>query len=175
MDFNVDHFALFGLPKKFRTDPDLLDKRYREMQVLAHPDRYAGAGDAEKRVSMQWATRVNEAYQTLKNPLRRAAYLMLLAGKKLDVESNTAMPTEFLIEQMEWREAVAEARRACANTELEQFYHRVKQQMKCRYERLASLLDDKADTALAEDEVLRLMFLDKLVSEIDDALVALEA
>jgi molecular chaperone HscB len=175
MDFNVDHFSLFGFPEKFRIDAEKLDKRYREMQALTHPDRYAAAGDAEKRVSMQWATRVNEAYQTLKNPLRRAMYLLRLSGRELDVENNTAMPPEFLIEQMEWREAVAEARLAREQTELEQLYHRVKQQMKCRYEQLASLLDDTVDYALAEDGVRRLMFLDRLLSEIDDALAALEA
>ena len=72
MDFNTDHFSLFELPASFRLDAALLDRRYLEMQSRVHPDRFASAGDAERRLSLQWATRVNEAYQTLKKPLPRA-------------------------------------------------------------------------------------------------------
>ena len=174
MDFNADHFTLFDLPRKFRIDLERLDQRYREMQAMAHPDRYANASEEEKRLSMQWATRINEGYQVLKTPLSRAAYLLCLSGHPLDVESNTAMPAEFLVEQMEWREAVAEARLAREQAELEQLYHRVKQRMKRSYEQLAGLLDDQADYALAGDRIRRLMFLDRLLSEIDSAMAALE-
>ncbi len=79
MDFNADHFTLMGLPRAFRIDTAALDKRYRELQAEVHPDRFAHAGDAEKRLSLQWATKVNEAYQTLKKPLPRAKYLLHLA------------------------------------------------------------------------------------------------
>ena len=76
MDFNVDHFTLFGLPRLFRLDVTALDARYRELAAQVHPDRFAQAGDAERRLSLQWATRVNEAYQTLNSPLKRAQYLL---------------------------------------------------------------------------------------------------
>ena len=76
MDFNTDHFSLFELPPGFRLDAALLDRRYLEMQSRVHPDRFASAGEAERRLSLQWATRVNEAYQTLKKPLARAKYLL---------------------------------------------------------------------------------------------------
>ena len=173
MDFNADHFSLFGLQRSYRLDPLALDKRYREIQSEVHPDRFTQAGDSERRLSMQWATRVNEAYQTLKKPLPRAQYLLTLAGHEVDGHSNTAMPPEFLMEQMEWREAVAEARVARDLDELEQLHHRVKQRMNDRYEQLACLLDDE-DYALAADRVRRLMFLDKLLFEIDDAMAALD-
>ena len=173
MDFNADHFSLFGLQRSYRLDPLALDKRYREIQSEVHPDRFTQAGDSERRLSMQWATRVYEAYQTLKKPLPRAQYLLSLAGHAVDGHSNTAMPPEFLMEQMEWREAVAEARMARDVDELEQLHHRVKQRMNDRYEQLACSLDDE-DYALAADRVRRLMCLDKLLFEIDDAMAALD-
>ena len=175
INFNSDHFALFGLKPAFRIDSLSLDKRFREIQARVHPDRFAHAGEPERRVSLQWATRVNEAYQTLKNPLARAQYLLELTGRRADTESNTSMPPEFLMEQMEWREAVAEAREAQEYGELEQLHHRVRQRMNKRYEQLAELLDDQHDYALAADRVRRLMFLEKLLAEIDDGMAALEA
>lgn len=175
MDFSADHFSLFGLPHTFRLDDAALDKRYREIQAQVHPDRFANAGDTERRLSLQNATRVNEAYQTLKKPLARAHYLLELAGHDMDTESNTAMPPEFLMEQMEWREAVAEARVARDIGELEQLHHRVKQRMNNRYEQLATLLDNQRKYEAAADRLRRLMFLEKLLVEIDDAMAALEA
>ena len=173
INFNSDHFTLFGLKPAFRINALSLDKRFREIQARVHPDRFAHAGESERRVSLQWATRVNEAYQTLKNPIARARYLLDLAGRSANMESNTAMPPEFLMEQMEWREAVAEARAGRDADELEQLHHRVKQRMNERYEQLAGSLDEQ-DYARAADRVRRLMFLDKLLFEIDDALAALD-
>jgi molecular chaperone HscB len=175
MDFNADHFTLFGLPRSFRIDASALDRCYREIAAQVHPDKYVQAGDAERRLSLQWATRVNEAYQTLKASLSRAQYLLLLAGHDVGAENNTAMPPEFLMEQMEWREAVAEARQAREQGELEQLHHRVKQRMNDRYEQVAELLDDQHDYPMAADRVRRLMFLEKLLFDIDDAMAALEA
>lgn len=174
MDFNADFFSLFDLPPRFRLDPGKLDMRYRELQKEVHPDRFANAEDAQKRLSMQWATRVNEAYQALKKPLERAKYLLHLAGHDVQAESNTAMATDFLVEQMEWREATAEARVGRDHHELERLFHRLRDDMATRYEELATLLDDAGDKDGAADCVRRLMFLEKLLFEIDDALASLE-
>ena len=174
INFNSDYFALFGLIPVFRIDALALDKRFREVQAQVHPDRFVHAGESERRLSLQWATRVNEAYQSLKQPLVRAQYLLSLAGHDVGKESNTSMPPEFLMEQMEWREAVAEARQAHEHAELEQLHHRVKQRMIKRYEELAELLDDRQDYSAAADAVRRLMFLEKLLAEIDDGMAALE-
>ena len=175
MDFNADYFGLFQLPRTFRQDTSALDNRFREVQAQVHPDKFVQAGDAERRLSLQWATRANEAYQTLKKPLARAQYLLSLAGHDVEGENNNAMPPEFLMEQMEWREAVAEARMAREQGELEQLHHRVKQRMNSRYEQVADLLDDSHDYPLAADRVRRLMFLDKLLFDIDDSMAALDA
>lgn len=174
MDLTADFFALFALPKAFRIDLATLDMRYRDIQAQVHPDRFAHAGEAERRVSMQWATRANEAYQTLKRPLERAKYLLTLAGHDVQAESNTAMPADFLMEQMEWREAVMEAREGGDHHELEHLYHRLEDDLRARYTELGVLLDDQQDAAQATDRVRRLMFLEKLLREIDDAIASLE-
>src|SRR5512134_737475 len=105
-----DHFELFGLPPRFAIDLDALERAYKEVQAHVHPDRFAAGTAAERRVAMQWATRANEAYTTLRSPQKRAAYLVERAGVPIDAESNTAMPPAFLMQQMEWREALDEAR-----------------------------------------------------------------
>jgi len=174
MDFKADHFALFGIKPAFRLDLSDLDSRYRDIQAQVHPDRFAHAGEAERRLSMQWATHANEAYQTLKKPLERAKYLLHLAGHDIQAESNTAMPADFLMEQMEWREAVMEARNGGDHHELEHLHNRLRGDINDRYDELGRLLDDAGDHAQATDRVRRLMFLEKLLYEIDDALASLE-
>ena len=109
-DFRGDHFALFGLEPRFALDTEALSAAWRRLQALVHPDRFAGGGDAQARVAMQWSTLVNTAYRTLLDPLARAAYLCELRGVAIDAERNTAMPVDFLDEQMQWREDLDQAR-----------------------------------------------------------------
>jgi molecular chaperone HscB len=177
MEFNAerflaDHFSLFDMPPAFRLDAALLDRRYLELQSRIHPDRFANSSEAERRHSLQWATRVNEGYQTLRKPLARAKYLLQLAGQEIGSESSVLIPVDFLVEQMEWREAVAESRAAGDHHELERLHHRLKRDMLERYEEVAVLLDDQSDLAQAADRVRRLMFLEKLLVEIDEAMTA---
>lgn len=174
MNFDTDHFSLFDLPRAFRIDAALLDERYREMQSRVHPDRFASAGDSDRRLSLQWATRVNEAYQTLRKPLPRARYLLQLAGEDVGSDNNVLMPADFLVEQMEWREAVAEARAAGEHHELERLHHRLQHDIGERWDELAVLLDDRHDLTQAADRVRRLMFVEKLLVELDEAMIACE-
>ena len=174
MDLTADFFSLFDLPKSFRLNLSELDSRYRDVQAQVHPDRFANAPESERRLSMQWATRANEAYMTLKKPLERAKYLLELAGHDLQAESNTAMPADFLMEQMEWREAVMEARSGGDHHELEHLFQRLTSDIAGRYDEIGTLLDVRQDHATATDRVRRLMFLEKLLFEIDDALASLE-
>src|SRR4026208_2627969 len=109
-----NHFELFGLVPAFALDVARLDAAYRDIQAKVHPDRFAHAGDAERRASMQMTTRVNEAYRTLKSPVQRAKYLLELNGVDVAFETNTAMPREFLVQQMEIREKLEEARDVAA-------------------------------------------------------------
>ena len=107
---NADFFTLLGVPKGFAVDQSLLDSRFRELQREVHPDRFAAADDAARRASMMLATQINEGYQTLRSPLKRATYLLSLAGVDVGAESNTAMSPEFLMDQMLWREQLDDAR-----------------------------------------------------------------
>lgn len=168
-----DYFSLFDLPCAFQLDLAGLDQRYRELQSEVHPDRFTQADGAQQRIAMQWATRVNEAYQTLKKPLSRAKYMLELLGSDVAVESNTAMPASFLVEQMEWREAVMEARMSADLLALENIEVRLQQDIQDRFERLANCFQSENLVQAAED-VRCLMFLEKLGTEINDALSELD-
>lgn len=109
-EFSSNHFELFGLPVAYTVAAEALSARYRELQQAVHPDRFASASDQERRLSMQRATQINEAYQVLKDPLRRARYLLHLNGIEWDDEQNTFSDPAFLMEQMERREALGEVR-----------------------------------------------------------------
>ena len=172
--FGDDHFALFGLPRSFAVDGAALDARYRDVQAQVHPDRHAHLPEADQRRAMQWATQVNEAYQTLKKPLPRARYLLHLAGHDPQVEHNTAMPAAFLMEQMELREAVVDARAAHDMAVLDQLRKRIRSQIRDQYDHLGQSLDGVADYERAATLVRQLMFQEKLLHEIDDALEAIE-
>ncbi|NWG31683.1 MAG: Fe-S protein assembly co-chaperone HscB [Rhodocyclaceae bacterium] len=172
-DPGQDHFALFGLPRSQAFDIARLEARYRELQGEVHPDRYAHLSDAEKRRAMQWASRVNEAYQTLKDPLRRARYLLELAGHDVRLETNTAMPVEFLMEQMELREAVAEAKESGDIDALDARHRQLKRTIRDEYTALQAALE-AGEHQRAGELVRQLMFQEKLLQEIGDALEVLE-
>ncbi|HMX16877.1 MAG TPA: Fe-S protein assembly co-chaperone HscB, partial [Rhodocyclaceae bacterium] len=148
--------------------------RYHEVQARVHPDKHAHLSDQQKRLAMQWATRANEAYLTLKSPLKRAHYLLQLAGHDPQIERNTAMPMEFLVQQMEWREAVEEGRGAGDAEELDALHRRLRKEMSGQYAELERVLDVAPDLARAADVVRQLMFQEKLLHEIDEALAAVE-
>jgi molecular chaperone HscB len=174
LDFNQDHYALFGLPRGYAVDLAELDRRYLELQARVHPDKHAHLGDAEKRLAMQWATRANEAYQTLKQPLKRARYLLELVGMDPQIENNTAMPEQFLIQQMDWREATAEARDAGNTDELDRLHHRLRRDMAAQYTEIGAAFDAAHDYQAAADMVRQLLFQEKLLSDIKAAIEVLE-
>jgi molecular chaperone HscB len=151
-----------------------LENAYREIQAQVHPDRFANAGDAERRASMQWTTRVNEAYRTLRSPVQRARYLLELAGVDVAFETNTSMPPEFLMRQMELREALEQAEEARDADALDALRAGLNAD-KLELERaLAEAIDARQDYAGAAGLTRKLMFLDKLDAEIDLAYEALE-
>lgn len=168
-----NHFDLFQLPQRFAVDIRALEQAYHSVQGQAHPDKFAHASDAEKRVAMQWATRANEAYQTLKSPLRRARYLCELNGVDLQTESNTAMAPGFLMQQMEWRETLDDARAGRDLDALERLNTELLAEKKAEIGRIEALLD-AGDFTQAGQLVRQLMFLDKFGAEIGDAFALIE-
>lgn len=168
-----NHFELFQLPQGFALDTAALDAAYREVQGRVHPDRFINASDADRRVAMQWATRANEAYQTLKSPLKRAAYLCELHGADLKAEANTAMPSGFLVQQMEWREALQEARAEKNIAALEALERELRNMRSEQMQQLALWLDAK-DYEHAAQGVRQWMFLEKFGDELRAAYEAIE-
>lgn len=160
-----NHFELFHLPQQFALDLKDLEQAYREVQNQVHPDKFSQASDAEKRVAMQWATRANEAFQTLKNPYKRAAYLCELHGVDLQTESNTAMPREFLMQQMQWRESLDDARASRDIAALENLADELQRTLRAQLVRIGAQLEAN-DFESAAQGVRQLMFLEKFGSEV---------
>jgi molecular chaperone HscB len=171
-NFQQNHFQLFGLPQSYAIDATQLDQHYRALQAQVHPDKSAHLSEAEQRLAMQHSTQVNEAYQTLRNPLRRARYLLSLQGVDTQEETNTAMPVDFLMEQMEWREAVAEATDVSVLDELEARLHR---ETRALENELAGKIDNEKNYADAAGLVRKLRFMEKLAEEIHSAYDAIDS
>ena len=172
LSLQASDFALFGLPERFALDLAALDLKWKQLQGAAHPDRFATETAAAQRVAMQWAIRINEAYRRLKDPLARAAYLCALHGVDLQAENNTAMPAAFLMQQMEWRDALSEAGTLDA---VDALSDEVAASRNATLKSLQSTIDDAAsvDWRAVADTVRGLMFVDKFMSDIDKRVDAL--
>jgi molecular chaperone HscB len=172
MRLDSDDFQLFGLPRRFALERDAVDAHWRALQAEVHPDRFASEGAAAQRVAMQWAVRVNEAYRRLKDPIARAALLCELAGAPIEAQRNTAMPPQFLVQQMAWREALDEAD---GTAQVQALADEVAAQRRAALARVGQLLDVENDPAAAACEVRALMFIDRFAQDIDARLEALES
>lgn len=152
-------------------DAAALENAYRDIQSRIHPDRHASGGDAARRASMQWTTRVNEAYRTLKSPVQRAKYLLEMNGVDVAFETDTQMPAEFLLRQLELREALAEAKETSA---LDRLQDEVRRETRALEQGLGEQIDARHDFAAAAGQVRKLMFLHKLAEEIGRAYEEIE-
>ncbi|MGY0195991.1 Fe-S protein assembly co-chaperone HscB [Leptothrix sp. BB-4] len=170
MNLQDDDFTLFDLPRRQALDVAELDARWKALQGEVHPDRFAAQGAAAQRVSMQWAVRVNEAYRRLKQPLSRAAYLCELNGAPIEAENNTAMPADFLMRQMAWREALDEA---ATLADVEALADEVAAEERRLHASLVDLIDQHADWPAAAARVRALMFVARFAADVDRRLDAL--
>ena len=171
LNLQSSDFELFGLPERFAQDRAAIDARWKELQREAHPDKFAAQGHAAQRVAMQWSVRINEAYQRLKDPLKRAAYLCELRGNAIDAENNTAMPADFLVEQMEWREALDEAR---SQADLDTLETELDRTRSIALQRIEHLLDEQGDPLAASQQVRALMFIERFGHDVEARLDQLE-
>jgi molecular chaperone HscB len=171
MKLDDNDFVLFGLPERFELDRPDLDARWRKLQASAHPDKFAADGAAAQRVAMQWSVRINEAYRRLRDPRSRAAYLCELRGAPIGAESNTAMPADFLMQQMSWREALDEADDESALALLQS---EVRATERALLDQLAELLDHQNAPALAAERVRALMFIERFRADVENRLHSLE-
>jgi molecular chaperone HscB len=167
VNLQSNDFELFGVAPQFAQDRTVLDARWKDLQREAHPDKFAAQGAAAQRLAMQWSVRINEAYQRLKDPLKRAAYLCELAGVPVNAHTNTAMPLPFLMQQMEWRETLEEAQSAEALETLRHSVDMVKQDL---LDQCGQLLDSQHDYSATVQRVREIMFLEKFMLDLDRAL-----
>ena len=159
-----DDFELFGLQPRFEQDRSAIDQRWKDLQREAHPDKFAAQGPTAQRLAMQWSVRINEAYQRLKDPLKRAAYLCELRGAPINAENNTAMPADFLVEQMSWREALDDAQ---GEAELDALNAQLNHARDQTLQRIGQLLDQKNDPTAAAQQVRALMFVERFGHDVE--------
>jgi len=166
-----NYFHFFGLSPQFSLDLAQLDLAYLAIQKEVHPDRHTQGSDSEQRIAMQMATLANTAHQTLKHPIQRGLYLCKLHGVEANLETNTAMPTAFLLQQMAWRDSLEEsvddfdALDALA-TEVDAAYQ-------AALVELAEAMDRTHNYQRAAELLRGLLFIDKFATELDDAIAAL--
>ena len=171
MNLQSTDFEIFNLPQRFALDTAVLDVAWKTLQRQAHPDRHASDSAQQQRQAMQWSVRINEAYQRLKDPLKRAAYLCERRGAAIQAENNTAMPAAFLMQQMAWREALEEAADAVAVEVLEAEVAAAEREMLAD---VARRLDVAGDAPAAAAQVRALMFVNRFRQDIERRLDALD-
>lgn len=166
MELTQNHFELFGLPVNFDIDTQQLSERYRDLQRTVHPDRFANASDRERRLSVEKAAQINEAFQILKSPLNRARYILQLRGVDFDSERDTHFDPMFLMEQIELREELAEVKSADDPViALSKSMDDIGKRHKAMIDELAQLLENEDSTQEGKMAVQKLQFLNKLQQE----------
>lgn len=169
-----NYFDMFGLNQTFKIDLSALENQYRKIQSASHPDRFVTAAPAEKLKSMQTATLANEAYQTLKKPASRAKYLLILQGIDATAETNTSMPVDFLMQQMEWREALEDYKAAKDVSGLDRLLDEMQRAAQSLNTDLIRLFDEKNDLIAATETTRKLIFIDKVCEDINKAITQIE-
>ena len=176
ISLQASDFELFGLPTAFEQDRTQVDLQWKTLQREAHPDRFASEGAAAQRIAMQWSVRINEAYSRLKDPLKRAAYLCELNGAAVNAENNTNMPSAFLMQQMEWREALDDCKALKASDAkdeaLEKLLDEVDMSHAQALKQIAKLIDVEQNFPAAVGQVRALMFIEKFAQEVQHQLDA---
>ena len=166
----MNYFELFNMPTSFDVDLTVLAETYKSLQRLTHPDKFASGSDQDKLVALQKNSQVNDAYSVLKSPLSRAEYMLSLRGIEMQHEQQTIKDGAFLMQQMEWREQLAEIEeQADPLDELEKLEDTIKQAIKAELGQLKALLESEQSQAAqqAADLIRKLKFLYKMLAEID--------
>ncbi|WP_291013797.1 Fe-S protein assembly co-chaperone HscB [Hydrogenophaga sp.] len=167
MSLQSTDFEIFDLAPAFALDRAALDARWKDLQREAHPDRFATADAIAQRQAMQWSVRINEAYQRLKDPLKRAAYLCELHGAPIQAENNTAMPATFLMQQMQWREDLDEA---AGMADLSSMADEVAAARRDMLAELRVTADERRDYPALAQQVRALMFVERFARDVEERL-----
>ena len=163
------YFTLFQLEPAFDIDAENLEQTYRALAARFHPDKFASASAFEQKQAVMMSSTINDAYRTLKNPIDRAAYLLKTLGIDADAPEHTSFAPDFLMQQMEWRETLMEARAESDLKTLENLNDEIRaEQEKLFCDLKQSFAHQNYDTAA--QQVRQGRFLDKLRNEISSAL-----
>jgi molecular chaperone HscB len=165
-----DYFALFQLKPQFKIDRQALESAYLTVQQKVHPDMHAQASDSDKRVSMQLSALANSAYRILMNPIQRGLYMCGRNGVDPQLETNTAMPAQFLMQQMEWRETLDDVRGQ--PSKLDELYKEAEQTRANLLKEVEATIDGANDFELAAKQLRALLFIDKFSAELEYAISA---
>jgi|TARA_B100001769_G_scaffold14453_1_gene9873 molecular chaperone HscB len=160
-------FDTFNLPVLFNIDIDMLNHQYRTLQKTIHPDRFVNATDAEKKQSLQKSTQINDAYQVLKDPIKRASHIISLH----QVLKENTLPPDFLMQQMEWEEEFETI------NDLEQvqlFSDKIDGEKKMLMDLLAMDLDEKKDWESATNIIGKLKFITNLFLRIQQKKLSMD-
>ncbi|HMS27604.1 MAG TPA: Fe-S protein assembly co-chaperone HscB [Burkholderiaceae bacterium] len=164
MNLQSTDFELFDIPAQFAQDRHLIDTKWKDLQRQAHPDKFMLYGAAAQRIAMQWSVRINEAYARLKDPLKRASYLCELNGAPINAHTNTAMPTDFMMMQIEWREALEDAK---SFEDLDKIELETANYQRIVLSKIEQYIDVEHDFLAAANAVRSLMFVARFVGEIE--------
>lgn len=165
MSLTENYFQLFDLPEQYFLDESVLRGVYRELQRKTHPDKFADASKQEQLLAVQYAATINDAYDVLTSPLKRAMYMLTLRGVDLD-EQGGSMDPAFLMEQMELREELEQAVHA---TDPETALEKVSEHLESELDALQGAFNAQieSDLSRAEETVKKMQFLVKLESEVE--------
>lgn len=169
-----DYFAFFGIQTAFAIDLSTLETSFRAIQSAMHPDRFVNATKTEQLQAMQKATFANEAYQTLKHPAKRAQYMLQQHGIDAIAETNTAMPMDFLMQQMQWRETIDDAKQAKDLDALDDQAQQLQNEMKMIEQSLTNAFDIDQNLSAATDLARKIIFIDKVRADIHHIIEQLE-
>ena len=166
---SINFFTLLQLPEAFVIDLETLHQNYQSIQKDIHPDRFVTFDDEAKLESIKKTAQVNDAYQTLKSPIRRAEYLLQLKGINIHDEKYTAVPQDFLMQQMEWREELETHK--LDKVALEKLAQDIQKNKNDMMNQLPSFFDDKNHLNDAIRVTRELNFIEKIEQHINDALI----
>ena len=168
IDLRASYFDLFGIEAGYDVDRAFIQSRYLDLQRVVHPDRFVGLGDRGQRMAVQYAAFVNEAFDTLCSPMKRALYLLELSGHPVDVEKNTVMDAAFLMEQMSLREELGDVRdSADPEAAVESVKERAEDLMVGLQQEFVKAFQQNIDEGMqqAADCARKMHFADKLIAE----------
>ena len=164
-----NYFELFGLPESFEIDLAALSSTYQQLQRVTHPDKFAGQSEQQQRIALQKNAQVSDGYQALKSPVRRAEHLLSLRGIELAGETQTMQDMDFLMQQMHWREMLADINESNDPEQvIDDLNDEVEQQLRMLTKSLSESLqvNDEQHNQLSADNVRKLKFILKLQSEV---------